>query len=189
MIQPVTVLEHGTLLHTRRVSFSHCLGLCQPRHCNLPSPSFLQAQLLKQFLQKLAFRKDEQSFYLSCTAVLCIMWGRLRGGCGCCRYLGVESVDTQSKPRPGCLQGRKPCRETRSSIRFGEPTHIFLKLGVFSHKMELWLCAFQSQVDAGNAGCSCRVVYLCHHTLHPCKKRRGAHYALAITLCSQGPAQ
>lgn len=69
LIQPVTVLEHGTLLHTRRVSFSHCLGLCQPRHCNLPSPSFLQAQLLKQFLQKLAFRKDEQSFYLSCTAV------------------------------------------------------------------------------------------------------------------------
>lgn len=30
--------------------------------------SFLQAQLPKQFLQKLASRKDQQGFYLSCTA-------------------------------------------------------------------------------------------------------------------------
>lgn len=49
-------------------SFSYCLGLCQLRQPPL-SLSFLQAQLLKQFLRKLAFRKDEQSFYLRCTAV------------------------------------------------------------------------------------------------------------------------
>lgn len=87
----------------------------------------------------------------------------------------MGSVDTQSKPRSGCLQGERPCRETRSSIRFGAGPHIFLKLGEFSHKMELWPCAFQRRVvGTGNAGCSCRVVCLCHHTLHPCKERRGA---------------
>lgn len=69
-------------------------------------------------------------------------------------------------------------------------TYIFLKLGVLSHKMELWLCAFQRRVvEAGNAGCSCRVVCLCHHTLLPCKERRGAHQALAIALGAQEAAQ
>lgn len=55
----------------------------------------------------------------------------------------MENVDMQSKPRSGCLQGESPCRETKSSIKFGAAPHIFLKLGELSHKMELWLCAFQ----------------------------------------------
>lgn len=110
---------------------------------------------------------------------LCTMWWSLGGDCGCWGYLGVENVDVWSKPRSGCLQGQRSCSETRSSITSGEMTHILLKLGVLSHKMELWLCAFQRQLFvAGNAGCPCRVVYLCHHTFHPCKERSGAHQAL-----------
>lgn len=139
------------------------------------SLSFLQAQLLKQFLQKPAFRKDKQGFYLSYTAVtlhhvgkperwlwlLRVSWG---GKCGHAKHTKVRM-----------LAGERPCRETRSSIRFGAAPHIFLKLGEFGHKMELWPCAFQRQVvGTGNADSSCKVVCLCHHTLHPCKEKRGA---------------
>lgn len=139
------------------------------------SLSFLQVQLLKQFLQKLAFRKDEQGFYLSCTAVTSHYVGKPERGLWLLRVSwGGKCGHAKQTTRSGYLQGQKPCRETRSSIRFGETTHIFLKLGLFSHKMELWLCAFQRRVDASNAGCSCRVVNLCHKTLLPCKERREA---------------
>lgn len=156
-------------------------------HLSLP---FLQAQLLKQFLQKLAFRKDKQSFYLSCTAVTLHYVGKPERGLRLLRVSWAGNSGHTKQTNSGCLQGQRPCRETRFPIKFGETTRIFLKPRLFSHKMELWLCAFQRQVvDAGNAGCSCRVVNLCHHTLLSCMKRRGAHQALAITLCAQQAAQ
>lgn len=46
------------------------LGLCQVGIATSTFLSFLQAQFSKQFLQQLAFRKDEQGASFSCTAVI-----------------------------------------------------------------------------------------------------------------------
>lgn len=99
--------------------------------------------------------------------------------------LGWKVWTCQANQGQGACRGKGLAEESDPLSDLG--THIFLKLGVLSHQMELELCAFQRRVvEGGNAGCSCRVVYLCHHTLHPCKERRSPPGPGNSPLCSGG---
>lgn len=141
------------------------------------SLSFLQAQLLKQLLQKLAFGKDEQGFHCSCRAVILpAPCGEARGGVVVAEGISGWEAETLKANR-GWVPAVENAltRNQVSSMGFGAEPHVFRKPGEFSHKMELWTCAFQRRVfDRRKSGRSWRMcrLPLPSHTSSPGGKER-----------------